>query len=136
MSEPGTLSLQTLQIVDAQGRPRLVLSAANGAPSITLLHSDGTAQATVALSDSGLPSVELRNPTPDHPALRLEVDDKGTHLKLDHPSGSTAYLFVNNGATCGLVMTDAQGQRRLDAKVPASGEAFIHLLDEAGKPQA
>ena len=134
MSEPDTLRLQALHIVDPQGRPRLVLSAAKGAPSISLLHSDGSVQATVSLDDTGLPSVSLRNPDPTQPTVRLEVDDKGTHLKLDHPGGSTAYLFVNNGGTCGLVMADAQGERQVEVKVPASGEAFAHLPDDADKP--
>ena len=136
MSEHETLRLQALQIVDPQGRPRLVLSAASGAPSIRLLHSDGTAQAIVSLDDTGLPSVTLCNPAPAHPTVRLEVDDKGTHLKLDHPDGSTAYLFVNNGGTCGLVMVDPQGERKVDIKAPASGEAAAHPLDEAGKSPA
>lgn len=127
--------MQELQIVDAQGRPRLVLSAASGTPSITLLHSDGSPQAIVSLGETGLPCVELRNPNPAHPTARLEVDDKGTHIKMDHPSGATTYLFVNNGATCGLAMEDAQRKRRLEAMVPPTGEAFIRKLDDAGRPQ-
>ena len=134
------LPLQTLLIdrtpVDPQGRPRMVLSAAKGAPSIRLLHSDGTAQAVVSLDEAGLPSVTLCNPDPAHPTVRLEVDDKGTHLKVDHPGGSTAYLFVNNGGTCGLVLADEQGERKGDIKAPARGEAVAHPLDEAGKPRA
>ena len=128
--------MQELQIVDTQGRPRLVLSAASGTPSITLLHSDGTPQAIVSLGETGLPCVELRNPNPAHPTARLEVDDKGTHIKMDHPSGSTTYLYVNNQANCGLAMEDTQRKRRLDAKVPAAGEPSFHLLDDAGNPTA
>lgn len=132
MSTP--TSMQELHIVDAQGRPRLVLSAASGTPSITLLHSDGSAQATVALDAAGLPSITLRNPDPAHPSAKLEVDAKGTHIKLDHPSGAASYLFLNNAATSGLVMVDAHGQRRLDAMVTPDGQADIRRLDDAGQP--
>ena len=88
MSEHETLRLQALQIVDPQGRPRLVLSAASGAPSIRLLHSDGTAQSIVSLDDTGLPSVTLCNPDPAHPTVRLEVDDKGTVVDINVFAGS------------------------------------------------
>ena len=124
--------MQELHIVDAQGRPRLVLSATSGTPSISLLHSDGSKQASVALDAAGLASIVLGNPNPAYPTAKLEVDAKGTHLKMDHPSGATCYAFVNNSATCGLVMEDTQRKRRIEALVPPEGEATIRRLDDMG----
>src|SRR4051812_16844335 len=93
---PPPVVTQELQIVDGHGRPRLVLSARSGEPSITLLGPGGEASARIALDPRGRPSIKLDNPDPKGPTAAIEVDDKGAHVKFDRPGGASSYLFLND----------------------------------------
>jgi hypothetical protein len=131
---PLPIITQEIRIVDAQGHPRILLSALNGVPSIVLIGSDGRPSATVALDAADRPSVMLTNPDPKAPSAALAVDDKGAHVKFDRPSGGSSYLFLNNQGTSGVVLIDTAGKRRLNTIVAADGTLAIDRLDDVGKP--
>jgi hypothetical protein len=124
---------QEIRIVDAQGRPRILLSAKDGPPTILLLRDDGKLGANVALDAAGRPMVTLTNPLSSGPTATLEIDDKGAHAKFDRPGGASAYLFLNNAGGSGVVLIDPTGKRRLDATVTADGTSKFERLDDDGK---
>lgn len=99
---PSAVTTQELRIVDAAGVTRMVLSAANGLPSIT-----------------------LRNPDPSGPSAAFELDAKGGHLKLDRPGGASAYLFLNNAGASGVVLIDADGKTRASVVLSADGSLSL-----------
>ncbi|MFM0592819.1 hypothetical protein [Paraburkholderia dilworthii] len=130
---PEPVVTQEVRIVDQQGRPRIVLSASNGVPTLVLLSESGTVGATVALDAAGRPSVTLANPNPAWPTAALAVDDKGAHVKFDRPGGASSYLFLNNAGGSGVVLVDNAGRRRLNATVAADGTANVEPLSVDGK---
>ena len=111
MTDPKIYSTEEIHIVDAEGVTRLTLSAKHGKPAIM-----------------------LGNPNADGPTAKLEIDDKGTHVRFDRPGGGNAYLFLNNLGNSGLVLTDVAGKRRLHATVAADGSSRIERLDDEGRP--
>jgi len=124
---------QEIQIVDAQGHPRLLLSAKSGAPTIQLLDANGKVGAELSLTTDGHPLVKLSNPDATKPAAALEVDDKGAHVKFDHPDGASSYLFLNNAGGTGVVLIDTHGKRRFNAVVGADGTPRVERLGADGK---
>jgi hypothetical protein len=123
-----------LRVVDASGKTRLLLSAVSGQPLFQLLLADGTPAITAALDDAGHGSIKLQNPDRQAPVASLEIDDKGSHVKLDRPGGASTYLFLNNAGASGLVLIDAKGKRRFAAIVGADGTVSLQQPDEKGKP--
>lgn len=123
------VSTQELRIVDAQGHPRMLLSALHGAPEIVLLREDGSTGARVALDAAGRPALTLLNPLAAGPHATVEIDDKGAHLLLERPGGASSYLFLNNAGVSGVVLIAADGQRRLSATLAADGSSRIERAD-------
>lgn len=129
---PPPIVTQEVRIVDAQGRPRILLSASSGKPLFVMLRDDGQIGTEVALDEAGRPSVSLANPDPNGPTATLAVDDKGAHVKFDRPGGASSYLFLNNAGGSGVVLIDTKGVRRLQATVDADGITQIERNDAAG----
>lgn len=127
------VTTQELRIVDAQGRPKMLLSALNGVPEIVLLREDGSTGARVALDAAGRPALTLLNPLAAGPHATVEIDDKGAHLLLERPGGASAYLFLNNAGGSGVVSIAADGQR-LSATLAADGTSRIERADDSHAP--
>lgn len=128
---PPPIVAQEVRIVDAQGRPRILLSASSGKPVLVMLREDGQSGTEVALDEAGRPSVSLANTDPNGPTATLAVDDKGAHVKFDRPGGASSYLFLNNAGGSGVVLIDTKGVRRLQATVDADGITQIERNDAA-----
>ena len=122
-----------IQLVDSQGKTRSLMSAKSGTPVVRLLQDNGASGIELSLNTKGYPIVKLTNPEANGPVAALEVDDKGAHVKLDHPGRASTYLFLNNGGESGVVFIDEKGVRRLDALVKAGGDARIQRFGQDGK---
>lgn len=129
---PPPIVTQEIRIVDAEGHPRIVLSAKDGNATIMLVRRDGTTGATVRLDQADRPAVQLSNPDPAGPTAAFEVDDKGAHVKFDRPGGASSYLFLNNAGISGVVLIDADGKRRSSAIIAADGSLSIERPADAG----
>lgn len=116
-----TIVTHEIQIVDVQGHPPIILSAADGRPIITLLDKANRPATTVALNEEDRPSIKLANPDPNGPVGSLEVDDKGAHVLFAKPGGASLYLFLNNAGMSGVVLIDAHGMRAASVVVGADG---------------
>lgn len=122
------LQLKELEIVDENGQPRIQLLVENGMPSIRLLNTQGQVRTQIGMTEDGFPKIELSS-VPDQLNVKLEIDPKGSHIKFDHQQGASCYLFLNNAGVSGLVMTDAQQQRKFAVTINEQGE----LKMEPGK---
>jgi len=131
---PPPIVTQEIRIVDAEGHPRILLSAKNGTPTIMLLGTDGKVAITAKTDQTGHPAITLANPVDGGPTAALEVDDKGAHVRFDHPQGSSAYLFLNNQGVSGTVLIDTDGKRRLQMSVAADGTPTVQRFDGNAKP--
>ena len=87
----------------------------------------------LSLDADGRGSVRLSNPSKTGPTARLEIDDKGSHVKLERPGGASSYLFLNDEGGSGVVLLDSQGRRKLAVVAPANGEAIVQRFDSDGK---
>ncbi len=134
MAQPRTpIITDEIQLVDSQGRPRLLMSVKSGTPVVRLLQDNGASGIEMLLNEKGYPVVKLGNPEPNGPVAALQVDDKGAHVKLDHPGNASSYLFLNNAGESGVVFVDGNGLRRLDALVKAGSDARIERFGSDGK---
>jgi hypothetical protein len=123
---------QQIQIVDEEGRVRILLSAATGSPAISLTSPDGKRTLQVQLDSQGRPTVKLDNPDPTGPTAALEVDDKGAHVKFNQAGGASSYVFLNNAGQSGVVLIDSQGVRRINVILGPEGEPLIERFGQGG----
>lgn len=131
---PPPLTTQEIRVVDAHGNPRILLTTKDGVPTILLLRTDGATGASLALDAAGRPAVTLANPLAGGPTGALEIDDKGAHVRFDRQGGASAYLFLNNQGSAGVVLIDPAGKRRLDAVVAPDGTTTLARLGGDGTP--
>jgi len=127
---PQPIITSEVRIVDMAGVPRIVMSAAKGAPSIVLTERDGKPAATMQLDEQDHPSVKLANPVAGAPTAAIEIDEKGAHVKFDRAGGASSYLFLNNAGISGVVLIDSHGTRRVSVLVAADGKVTIEGLNE------
>jgi hypothetical protein len=125
---------QEIQLVDADGKPRLMLSTRSGSPVIEMIQSNGRTSFAVSLDPAGRPTMKLSNPDEAGPTATLEIVDSGTHVKFVRPGGGASYLFLNNAGGSGVVLIDTNGVRRLVALAPADGSVRIERFGPDGKP--
>ena len=86
------LKVSELQIVDDEGRPRMVLSAY---PMIKLLDEEGGHRGHVCLHSEGYGSIELHGARDENDArhwLTLALTDHGPELMLNHANGTSIRL--------------------------------------------
>ena len=126
-----SLSVHELKLVDANGTTKIRLTGDTAHPAIEMLGPNGKIAASIALDASGLASVTLKNS--NGPSASLAVDSKGTHVKFDHPSGASSYLFLNNQGVSGIVLVDKDARRRYEVLLNADGTTTIGTPDDAGK---
>jgi len=126
---PPPVVTSEVRIVDTTGATRILMSAANGAPSIVLIGHDAKPAATVQLDEQDRPSVKLTNPVAGAPTAAIEIDDKGAHVKFDRAGGASSYLFLNNAGVSGVVLIDSQGVRRVSVLLTADGKVTFDGLD-------
>jgi hypothetical protein len=122
-----------LKLVDSRGHVRLLLTTDRDQPVVRMLRDDGKPAIDLALDGNGNPSVQLHNTNGGASAI-LEIDDKGTHLKMDHPGGAAIYLFMNDAGVSGLVLEDQNGKKRYEILKEVNAEASVTRLDAQGKP--
>lgn len=115
------LKLRELEIVDEHDLPRIRLSVEQGVASIQLLNSQGNVATRIEMDELGFSKIQLTSALEPLINVKLELDPKGSHLKFDHQNGASNYLFLNNQGTSGLVMLDAQQQRKFAATVDEQG---------------
>jgi hypothetical protein len=122
-----------LKLVDSEGHVRILLTTDRDQPVVRMFRGDGKPAMVLALDGNGNPSVQLHNPNGGASAI-LEIDDKGTHLKMDHPGGASIYLFLNDAGVSGLVLEDQNGKKRYEILKEVNTEASVTRLDAQGKP--
>lgn len=115
------LKLRELEIVDEHDQPRIRLSVEHGVASIQLLNLQGEVGARIELDQVGFSKIQLASIAEPLLNVKLEMDPKGSHIKFDHQNGASNYLFLNNQGASGLVMLDAQQQRKFAATVSEQG---------------
>jgi hypothetical protein len=125
------LKTTDLTIVDAQGRPRLRLSATSKSPTLQMLGENGSVALQVLLDESNHPAITLLNPDGGS-TVSMAVDPKGAHVKLDRPGGASSYIFLNDEGGSGVVLVDKNGKRRYELLVNPDSSVTARRLDDAG----
>ena len=129
-----SLTLRELRLVDASGKTRIIVSARGEQPTFTMLDLHGRVLLSTSLDQQGYGSIQLSNPVDGHPQAAFAIDDKGAHVKFDHPGGASSYMFLNNQGESGAVFLDTHGKRRLDLLVKPDGQSAIERFTDDGKP--
>jgi hypothetical protein len=110
---PKELRIETLKIVQPDGKERIVLTAVPGVPDMTFLDPAGQGRLTLDIAD-------------DHkPVLRVSETAKGKgHLILGIEDGSPM-----------LQLFDRDGKKRVTIGVPNDTGALVRIFDADGKIQ-
>ena len=130
------LKTTRLSIVDDEGKERIGLSFERQKPTIQLFREDGSPALIMTLDSAQHPSVHLLNPDSTGPTIVLEVDNKGSHVKMDRPGGASSYLFLNDKGDSGVSLIDTHGVRRLLLLLKSDSTVTLQQLDDQGRPSS
>jgi hypothetical protein len=108
------LSVETLRIVQRDGKERIVLTAVPGIPDMTFLDPAGHSRLTLDIADDNKPVVTIAESGAAKGRLTLGIENGSPMLQL----------------------YDRGGHKRVTIGVPKDVGALIRILDEDGRVQA
>ncbi|MFI5459593.1 MAG: hypothetical protein ACHRXM_29565 [Isosphaerales bacterium] len=115
MDEPPAkeLRVETLKIVERNGKERIVLTAVPGVPDMTFLDPAGQSRLTLDITDDHKPELRVSESGTGKGRLTLGIEDGSPILQL----------------------YDRDGKKRVTLGVPKDTGALIRILDADGKVQ-
>jgi hypothetical protein len=115
MAQPpaNELRVETVRIVDRNGKDRIVLTAVPGIPDMTFLDPGGHTRLTLDIADDHKPVVAVAEPGGDKGRLTLGIENGSPMLQL----------------------FDRDGKKRVMLGVPKDVGALIRILDAEGRVQ-
>jgi hypothetical protein len=116
MAEPPAkeLRVETLRIVERDGRERIILTAVPGVPDMTFFDPSGRARLTLDIADDNKPVLVVAESGQAKGRLTLGIEDGSPVLQL----------------------YDRDGARRVTLGVPHEIGALLRIYDARGKVQA
>lgn len=133
-NEKKVITANEFRLTDLSGKVRAVLTATENGADLTFSDGQGNSQLKITSSDAGLSAISMYDKT-GLEKIGISLDDKGTHVHLAGPGKQESYLFLKNSGACGLVLTDSDGKRRLEAKVGPDSEPDITIYPKSGDPK-
>ncbi|WP_454802049.1 hypothetical protein [Mucilaginibacter phyllosphaerae] len=133
-NEKKVLIANELRLTDLSGKVRAMLTANENGADLIFCDKEGKNQLKITSSDAGLAAISIYDKT-GLEKIGISLDDKGTHVHLAGPDKQESYLFLKNSGACGLVLTDSDGNRRLEAKVGPDAEPDITIYPKNGDPK-
>jgi len=115
-NEKKVIVANEFRLLDPNGNTRAVFSAAADSVDFAISNAKGIPQIKLSANDSGLSSFNLYD-AEGQEKIEISVDDQGTHIHLAGEGKQESYLFLKNTGASGLVLTDKDGNRRVEAKV-------------------
>ncbi len=106
------LRVQTLRIVDKEGKDRIVLTAESGIPDMTFLDPSGKSRLTLDIADDRRPVLLFSESGKESGRLTLGLEEEGVPM---------------------LQLYDAAGKKRLTFGVPKNGGPVLRVLDKDEK---
>ncbi len=107
------LRVETLRIVESNGKERIVLTAVPGVPDMTFLDPDGHTRLTLDIADDNRPALIVSESGMAKGRLELGIENSSPMLQL----------------------YDREGVKRVVIGIPKDIGALIRTFDEKGKVQ-
>jgi hypothetical protein len=113
LAEPAKrLSVQTLKLVDREGKERIVLTAEEGIPDMTFLDPSGKSRLTLDITQDRIPV--------------LLFSESG-----EEKNGLTLGFGEEEGPM--LQFYDSKGKKRIAIAAPPKGKPYLRFLDDQGR---
>jgi hypothetical protein len=125
------ITANEFRLTDLKAKVRVVLTATENGARFTFADEEGNSQLKITSSDTGLSVISMYDKTGVE-KIGISLDDKGTHVHLAGIGKQESYLFLKNSGASGLVLTDSNGNRRLEAKVGPDAEPDITIYPKNG----
>lgn len=127
------VAVEELAIADADGRVRIVLSAAAGGGSIDQFDTEGRLRISQGIEPDGKAGVTLLDPAGARRigAAAFADGDAGIAV-LDRSGKVRIQLLSEADGLAGTVHLDPQGRKRIETFAAADGRALHSFLDPAG----
>jgi hypothetical protein len=110
---------------------RVVLTATESGAGFTFVDEEGNSQLKITSSDAGLSVISMYDKAGGE-KIGISLDDKGTHVHLAGTGKQESYLFLKNSGASELVLTDSNGNRRLEAKVCTDANLILPFIRKTG----
>lgn len=128
------ITANEFRLTDLNGNVRAILTARESGVDFIFADDKGNPQLKVTTRGNGLSALNMYDKSGQE-KIGISVDDKGTHVHLAGKSKQESYLFLKNSGATGFVLTDEEGNRRLEAKVGPDSEPEICIYPLNGEPK-
>lgn len=126
------ITAHEFQLIDPNGNIRAVLTSSDSGADLVFSDTKGKSQLKLSTGEGGLSALNMYD-IAGQEKISVSVDDKGTHVYLAGAGKQESYLFLKNSGASGLVLTDKEGNRRLEAKVGPDGKPDITIYPVNGE---
>jgi hypothetical protein len=133
-NEKVIITANEFRLTELSGKVRATLTATDNGAGFTFANEEGNSQLSITSSDAGFSSIRIYDKAGVE-KIGISLDDKGTHVHLAGTGKQESYLFLKNSGASGLVLTDSNGNRRLEAKVCTDAEPDITIYPKNGNPK-
>lgn len=133
-NEKVIITANEFRLKDLSGKVRATLTATENGAGLTFIDEAGNSQLSITSSDAGISTISIYDKAGVE-KIGISLDDKGTHVHLAGTDKQESYLFLKNSGASGLVLTDSDGNRRLEAKVGPDAEPDVTIFPKNGNPK-
>lgn len=129
---PSALSVRELTVVDAEGKPRISLSAASGEASLELLDRGGKVRVAQTTDADGKAAWTLFDPQGERRIGAIAFGDGDAGLALLDPGGKVRIQLLSQSGTASTLHLDANGRKRVETASGPDGGAMTRYMDGSG----
>jgi len=127
------VAVQELAVADADGRVRIVLSAAAGGGTIDQFDAEGRLRISQGIEPDGKAGLVLLDPTGARRIGAAAFADGDAGIAVLDRSGKVRIQLISEAdGLAGTVHLDPQGRKRIESFAAADGRALQSFLDPEG----
>jgi hypothetical protein len=129
---PAALSVRELSVVDAEGKPRIALSAATGEATLELLDRSGKVRLAQTTDADGKAAWTLFDPQGERRIGAVAFGDGDAGFALLDPGGKVRIQMLSQSGTASTLHLDSQGRKRVETSSGPDGSAISRYMDASG----
>jgi len=122
------------RLTDQNGTLKALLSAGEQETIFSLKGDNQKDVIKLSVGSAGFSSLTFFDPA-DKERIQLGIDDHGIHIHLAGDGKQQSYIFLKSNAASGFVLTDVEGNRRVEAFIGPDSKPHVTIFPSGEEPK-
>lgn len=122
------------RLTDQNGTLKALLSAGEQETIFSLKGDNQKDVIKLSVGSAGFSSLTFFDPA-DKERIQLGIDDQGIHIHLAGDGKQQSYIFLKSNAASGFVLTDVEGNRRVEAFIGPDSKPHVTIFPSGEEPK-